>query len=296
MAILRVSFSNNGNGRRILIAIFQNICYKEYLPLLFGSAIMERYNLSVLSGAETTEYDPDLDATMSIEFMTSSMRFGHSAIQTKVPLGKLGEQLLRDLFFQPFFLYDDSLDDLISGYAKDEAQKVDTHLVQDMTEFCIRTSPYAPYGTDVASLDINRGRLNGLPPYVDFLRLCTCRNVTKFKDLADIMPNKNLKRLKDTYRDVRDVDLHAGGMSEYPLEGGLMGPTFTCILAEGFHRLKFGDRFYFEHGGQVGSFNTDQLEEIRTITLSKVFCAVTNIPHIQEKAMVRHSRQATFIF
>ncbi|UYV75989.1 hypothetical protein LAZ67_13002037 [Cordylochernes scorpioides] len=186
--------------RRILIAIFQNICYKEYLPLLFSPAIMARYNLSVLSAAETTEYDPDIDATISIEFMTSSMRFGHSAIQTKVPLGKLGEQLFRDLYFQPFFLYDDTLDDLISGYAKDEAQKLHTHVVQDMTEFCMRSSSNIPYGTDVLSLDINRSRLNGLPPYVDFLKLCTCRNVTKFEDLADIMPKKILKRLKDTYR------------------------------------------------------------------------------------------------
>ncbi|UYV75987.1 hypothetical protein LAZ67_13002034 [Cordylochernes scorpioides] len=217
---------------------------------------MERYNLSVLSAAETTEYDPDLDPTMSFEFMTSSMRFGHSNIQSKMPLGKLGEQYLRDIFFQPFYLYDDSLDALISGFAKDKAQNMDTHVVQDMNEFCFRTSPYIPYGTDVTSLDINRGRLNGLPPYVDFLKLCTCRNVTSFEDLADIMPRKNLKRLKDTYRDVRDVDSLAGGMSEYPLEGGLMGPTFTCILAEGMRRIKFGDRFYFEHGGQVGSFNT----------------------------------------
>ena len=45
-----------------------------------------------------------------------------------------------------------------------------------------------------------------------------------------------------------------GGVSEYPLRDGHVGPTFACIIGRQFADLKFGDRYYFEHAGQAGQF------------------------------------------
>lgn len=56
------------------------------------------------------------------------------------------------------------------------------------------------------------------------------------------------------HRDVRDIDLVSGGLSEHPLPGAIVGPTFACLVADEFKALKFGDRFYYEHGDQAGSF------------------------------------------
>ena len=35
-------------------------------------------------------------------------------------------------------------------------------------------------------------------------------------------------------------------MMETHVRGGIVGPTFACIIALDFHNKKFGDRFYFE--------------------------------------------------
>jgi hypothetical protein len=41
-------------------------------------------------------------------------------------------------------------------------------------------------------------------------------------------------------RDVDDIDLFPGAMAERPVYGGLVGPTFACILAQQFSNLRKG--------------------------------------------------------
>ena len=47
-----------------------------------------------------------------------------------------------------------------------------------------------------------------------------------------------------------DIDLFPGAMAERPVLGGLVGPTFACILAQQFSNLRKGNTkfcFYTEH-------------------------------------------------
>ena len=46
---------------------------------------------------------------------------------------------------------------------------------------------------------------------------------------------------------LRNADLFAGGVSEEPVPGGVLGPTFACIVGEQFERIKKGDRLFFTH-------------------------------------------------
>ena len=56
-------------------------------------------------------------------------------------------------------------------------------------------------------------------------------------------------------RSVHDIDLFTGGTSESYVPDGVVGPTFACIIGIQFYHLKYGDRYYFEHHGESGSFN-----------------------------------------
>ena len=59
-------------------------------------------------------------------------------------------------------------------------------------------------------------------------------------------------------RSVNDIDLFPGGVAERAVEGGLIGPTFACILGETFRAVKQADRFWFENEGK-NSFTPGRL-------------------------------------
>ena len=48
------------------------------------------------------------------------------------------------------------------------------------------------------------------------------------------------------FRSVDDIDIWPAAMAEFVVSGGILGPTFSTIIATQFFNLKFGDRFYFE--------------------------------------------------
>ena len=56
------------------------------------------------------------------------------------------------------------------------------------------------------------------------------------------------------YRHVDDIDFFVGGISERPVAGGLLGWTFLCVVGDQFARVKKGDRFFYDLGGQPSSF------------------------------------------
>ena len=72
------------------------------------------------------------------------------------------------------------------------------------------------------------------------------------------------------YRTTDDIDLFAGGMSETPLRGGILGPTFSCLLAYQFSLYKHGDRFWYEnndHQNPLAAFTAGE----NGFTLSRNF-------------------------
>lgn len=86
-----------------------------------------------------------------------------------------------------------------------------------------------------------------------------------------------IKRFKTLYATVDDIDLFPGGMAERPLQGGIVGPTFGCIIAIQFRQLRKCDRFWYENQDPVVRFTEAQLAEIRKITLAKTLCDNTDV-------------------
>lgn len=70
----------------------------------------------------------------------------------------------------------------------------------------------------------------------------------------NIFTPRNSFSFRTLYKHVDDVDFFVGGMSEKPVSGGLLGWTFLCVVGDQFARVKKGDRFFYDIGGQPGSF------------------------------------------
>lgn len=85
-----------------------------------------------------------------------------------------------------------------------------------------------------------------------------------------------------------DIDLYTGAISEKPLEGGIVGPTFTCLILDQFVRLKRGDRMWYENPNPPQAFSKEQLQEIRKTSLAHVICDNSDkLDYVQPYVMQR---------
>ena len=87
------------------------------------------------------------------------------------------------------------------------------------------------------------------------------------------MTKEDVETLKSLYSNVDDIDLFVGGFLEQKHRDSLLGPTFKCIIADTFARLKIGDRFFYDLGlDQRTQFSTKQLREIRKASMARIIC------------------------
>ena len=72
--------------------------------------------------------------------------------------------------------------------------------------FCLDTS----FGSDLLSLNIQRGRDHGLPSYSEYRKLCGLSVPETFQDLADSMSENSIQRLQTDYKYLylKESDIH----------------------------------------------------------------------------------------
>ncbi|KAG0415140.1 hypothetical protein HPB47_007693 [Ixodes persulcatus] len=220
-------------ARRIVGAQWQHISYSEWMLVVLGPDAMARYQLTPTG---RSRYSPTVDASLINEFASAAFRLGHTLID-----GVFNRRLLSHSWM--------SSANLTSSPCTPPRSFVTIGVSQHL--YRLRNESY---GLDLIALNLQRGREHGLRPYVDYLTYCTGHVVNSFDDLLRYIPAKVVNQYISLYEDVTDIDLFTGGVSETSVPGGLVGPTFACILGETFNKLKFGDRFYYEHEGQAGSF------------------------------------------
>ena len=149
---------------------------------------------------------------------------------------------LSDQFLNPELMYTPGgLDKFLVGLATQPIQKFDNVVTDEVTNHLLQEKG-RKFGLDLVALNLQRGREHGLQGYNAFRELCGLGKVTSFDKLTDLIPAKIVRRLKNIYDDVDDIDLFIGGISESHITGSLLGPTFQCIVGDQFKRLHHGDR------------------------------------------------------
>ncbi|XP_064489819.1 peroxidase-like [Ornithodoros turicata] len=274
-------------ARRVIAAQFQIVMYTEWLLVVLGPEVMAQYGITPLQ-CGFSEYNAMLDATPLTEFATAAYRVGHTLIQDFFMFNnKSGEEHffpLKENYFFPFRLYDGELDPILRGLTTQSSQTRDRFMVDAVTNQMYRLRNEV-LGLDLAAINIQRGRDHGIKGYVEHFEYCTGNQITSFDDLRGLIPDDIVDLYAQLYEDVRDIDLFSAGITEIRLPGSLVGPVFACIMGETFHVLKFADRFFYEHGGQVGSFTEGQLKELRKTTFAKILCDYgDDITHMQKNA------------
>ncbi|KAH9492561.1 hypothetical protein Btru_025912 [Bulinus truncatus] len=263
--------------RKIIGAMQQVITYNEWLPIILGN---QATKLKLVSKAGRTKRLAGVDPRILNEFSTAAMRFGHSFIPEVIPIGDRRVPL-RQLFNRPAEVLE-NLDDLIAGVAgvgtpgRNMAERLDRNFVEDITNHLFEPPAGPPgRGLDLISLNIQRARDHGIPPYTAYRAVCNLRPLTGFTDTEALGPFA--AQLGRVYKSVDDIDLFTGLVHEPPEKGALVGPTLSCILGTQFYNLKYGDRFFFDTDESSIAFTESQLKSLRKVTLAKVLCAQTNI-------------------
>ncbi|XP_052566883.1 peroxidasin isoform X2 [Culex pipiens pallens] len=278
-------------SRKIVGAIVQHITYEHWLPLIIGDR-MEPY----------TGYDSSINPSISNEFATAALRFGHSLINPV--LHRLNESFepitqghipLHKAFFAPWrIVYEGGVDPLLRGLISVPAKlkKPNQNLNVDLTEKLFETAHAV--ALDLAAINIQRSRDHALPGYNDYRKFCNMKKAASFDDLKQEITSETVRdKLKELYGHPDNIDLWVGGILEDQLPGAKVGPLFKCLLMEQFNRLREGDRFWYEND----QFKPEQLAQIKRITLGSVLCSTgDNITRVTDNVFVLPSKQGGYKF
>ncbi|XP_015784100.1 peroxidase [Tetranychus urticae] len=285
-------------ARHIMAASVQHITLNEFLPLLLGTEMVEKYNITVQAEGYRDDYDANVHIGPSHAFQTAAFRFGHTFIQGMVRRYDkfhqfLGEDPLHNLLRQPFIVYEPGkMDELIGGLINTPAQTYDPFITQEVSGRLFQP-PHKPFGLDLAAINLERGREHGLPGYNAWREWCGLGRAQSWQDLVPVLQNNTAYLYSQIYKHPDDIDLWSGGISEVRLPGAMIGPTFACIIAQQFSNIRRGDRFWYDRSGLPSSFTPEQLYEIKKSVQSKIICEnADDIPTIQTWVM----RQAHPIF
>ena len=282
-------------ARRILIAEMQNIVYDEYLPVVLGENTMKEYKISLSSShSKKSEYDSKLDPSITNSFATAAYRFGHSMIQGLIKMlstsnyAQEKEFQLRDHYFNmENYLYNqgEGMEQLLAGLINQPAQDMDRFVTEEATNFLFPEVGHN-FGSDLVARNIQRGRDHGLPGYNKWREECGMKRIKSMSDRPAEVSSSNWRKIKTLYSSPDDIDLFVAGLAEEKVSGGLTGKTFNCIKARQFKALKDGDRFFFTHKNQAGSFTSKQLKEVRSRRLREIICDNTDIASTRENVFL----------
>lgn len=281
-------------GRRIVGAILQRITYEEFVPRLLGLDFVSKYDLMPKETGYSNDYDPTCSGSIINEFAAAAFRVGHSLLRNAFPLldrnyKEVGQSIqLRKAFFntQRIMTEPQLIDSILRGIVSTPIESLDNSVTDEVTNHLFE-KPKEPFsGMDLVSLNIQRARDHGITGYNKYRVKCNLSEAKTFRDLSNEIAPELIDRLEKVYAHVDDIDLFTGGLSERPVHGGSVGPTFGCIIGLQFKRLKVCDRFWHETNDPWIRFSPPQLAEIRKMTLAKVLCQHSDaIDTIQRNVM-----------
>lgn len=244
-------------SKLLVVADYQHITCTDYLDILVGRD--KKDNLLEV------EYDENCDATISTEFSGAAYRLGHFMVQDQL-LSKL--ELVK-AFLDPHITHKigDAL--AIVELMFTQQKEIDGTLTSTLRNQLLGFSGKEGAHLDLYGINTTRGREMGLSSYTKVRNSLFkyggkhsnkgyysdkiikgnpwLKPIKSWEDAKDVFREEFWGKLKDLYRDVKDIDLFVGLMCEKPMDNSLIGPTCTFLIKEQMFRLVAGDRYFYTH-------------------------------------------------
>lgn len=218
--------------RHIVIAEYQHIVFKEFLPSLLSTQVAESFNLLPEKRGYFDSYDGQKAPQISNEFASAAFRYANNLIKRDALLTGSGNRRskyepIENLLFNNR-LYDTSMENVLKGALIDWSNKPDGHMNKYFLDWYLdKMFSRDSIRWSVPALEIQRGRDHGIPSYIEYRTRCGLRDATNFEDLTNI-PERQIRRLRRLYASPRDIDLYVGLLSERPIRGSQLGHTAAC--------------------------------------------------------------------
>jgi hypothetical protein len=264
-------------ARKIVGAEVQAVTYREYLPAVMGE------NLSPRAGDYL--YDEG-DASITTAFTAAAFRFGHSmqspTIRMVSPDGLTSLALpLAMATKNPDFLANDSerVDWILSGLARQVAQENDARIVDELRN--IRFGPPGAGGTDLAALDIQRGRDLGLLNSYRLMR--QAYSLAPVNDFQSLTSDPEIAAaLESVYGETENLDSWVAMIAEDHLPGSSLGALAHEVIFSQFTRLRDSDRFFFTGDPDLESDLVRSVIDLDRVTLANLIRWNSSVSVIQD--------------
>lgn len=267
-------------ARKIVGAEMQAITYREYLPAVMGDDAPR---------AEDYFYD-EIDASITTAFTAAAFRFGHSMQSPRILLvnnanQEVGAVGLATATENPAYLTSEParVDLILKGLAAQTAQENDAYVIGGLRN--IRFGAPGTGGTDLAAIDIQRGRDLGLLNNYRLMR--QAYNLGPLHDFSELTSDAALAaKLTDVYGMIENLDSWVAMIAEDHLPGSSLGPLAQAILHSQFSRLRDGDRFFFTGDPDLQSGLVRAVVDFDSLTLSQIIRFNSGISSLQSNVFL----------
>uniref|UniRef100_A0A1B0GGD7 Uncharacterized protein n=1 Tax=Glossina morsitans morsitans TaxID=37546 RepID=A0A1B0GGD7_GLOMM len=275
-------------AKTINILMYRHIVFDEWLPEVIGTTLDSNINKKMVRNNEqqiSNEFGvagirffysmiPNIlrNSDHLIEYTILSSRSGEKNV-TPPPIITYSSNVfaLKKEIYNPTFQYTTKkFNDVLYSLLHQKAMKMDATYENSLLANFMRDVP--PTHSDVLAFDIQRNRDHGLKPYVKYLEACKKIKINNWNDLRKFIALKDLNKLKNGYRNFMDIDLIVGGISESVAPNATVGPTFQCVIAEQFSKLRYRDEALSEL--------FPLLNELKEISAADLLCANSNLVYV----------------